>query len=184
MEPKNNDQNQELERIETPHNTEQSEEFGVEELIQKNQILETTIKKLEEQVKNKEQNIFYLKADIENIKKNTFKEIQLTVHRSNVKILSSFLSVLDDYERSLDYAKQNKEIFEGLSITYDAFLKVLKNLEIEEIPTTGEFNPELHEAISSISSDEQEKNSITTVVQKGYLYKKQVIRPAKVIVAI
>lgn len=184
MEPKNNDQNQELEHIETPHNTEQLQESGVEELIQKNQMLETTIKKLEEQVRNKEQNIFYLKADIENIKKNTFKEIQLAVHRSNVKILSSFLSVLDDYERSLDYAKQSKEIFEGLSITYNAFLKVLKDLEIEEIATTGEFNPELHEAISSISSEEQEKNSITTVVQKGYLYKKQVIRPAKVIVAI
>jgi molecular chaperone GrpE len=184
MEPKNNDQKQELEHIETPNHIEKGEKFETEELIKKNEILEATIKKLEERAKHQEQTIFYLKADIENIRKNTLKEIQSTVHRSNVKILSLFLSVLDDYERSLDYARENKEIFEGLSITYNTFLKVLKDLEIEEIVTTGEFNPELHEAISSISSDEQEKNSISTVVQKGYSYKKQVIRPAKVIVVI
>ena len=70
-------------------------------------------------------------------------------------------------------------------MTYNAFLKVLKDLEIEEIPTDGEFNPELHEAISSMpASEEKKENSIGAVAQKGYLYKKQVIRPSKVIVVI
>ena len=167
-----NHSNNEIE-MQQNHDTQNSEEI---------KLLETNIKKLEEKCKAQEQSIVYLKADIENIKKNTFKEIQQSTLRSNIKTIGLFLSVLDDYELSMKYAEHNKEVFEGLLITHKHFLKILKELEVEEIKTDSEFNPEFHEAISSCANELKEKNSIEQVIQKGYMYKKQILRPAKVIV--
>lgn len=65
-----------------------------------NILFETQKKEYEEKIKKQDQSIFYLKSDIENIKRNTTKEIEQATNKMTIKILSSFLSVLDDYERS------------------------------------------------------------------------------------
>lgn len=141
-------------------------------------------KESEEKLKKQEQTIFYLRSDIENIKRNTMKEIEQTTKKTATKIISSFLSVLDDYERSLSYAKEegNTKLINGLQITYNSFLKTLKDLGVEEIDTTGLFNPEFHEAITTINNPEKKENEIEQVVLKGYTYKKSILRPAQVII--
>lgn len=140
--------------------------------------------KLNNTIKEQEKNIFYLKSDIENIKRNGLKEIQSSVNRQVSKVITVFLSVFDDYQRSIEYAEQynNKNLLEGLLITYNTFLKALKDLEVIEIDTTKLFDPTLHEAITVINDNTKESNSIVQVVQKGFMYKGQVLRPAKVII--
>lgn len=130
----------------------------------------------------------YLKADIENIKRNNKREIDYSVNREMQKTIASFLLVLDDYERSLLYIKtldtQNlKEVIEGLTITYNAFLKALRDIGITEVKTDTAFNPEYHEAISVVPDPSKPSDSIVSVAQKGYLYKDKLIRSAKVIIA-
>ncbi len=141
-------------------------------------------KKLNNIIEDQEKNIIYLKSDIENIKRNSLKEVQSNVNRKISNVISLFLLVFDDYLRSVDYAKtyNNQELLNGLLITYNSFLKVLKDLEVEQIDTNGDFDPKLHEAISMISDDTKISNSIAQVIQIGFLYKNQVLRPAKVII--
>lgn len=142
------------------------------------------IKELKDIINSQEKNIAYLKADIENIRRNNYKEIQQNVNRQAHKIVMNFLSVIDDYERSLEFAKtlNQKELYDGLMLTYNAFTKVLQDLDVQEIDCKGEFNPEFHDAISTHVDSSLESNSIYSIVQKGFLYKNQVMRPAKVII--
>jgi molecular chaperone GrpE len=152
------------------------------EKLQKN--FEEETDKLNTIIKDQEKNIIYLKADIENIKRNAQKEIQSAVGRQVSKVIDLFLLVFDDYERSIDYAKKhsNKDIIDGLLMTYHSFLKTLKDLDVLEIDTNLVFDPNLHEAISTIVDPSKPQNSIAEVIQKGFTYKKQVLRPAKVII--
>jgi molecular chaperone GrpE len=126
----------------------------------------------------------YLRADIENIRRNAQKEVQFKVDQAMIRSLSEFLSVLDDYQRALEHAKSfdNNDLLMGLTITYERFLAIFKKLGVTEIKADGEFNPELHEAVSAVKSDEKESGIIAEVLEKGYFYKNKVLRPAKVIV--
>jgi molecular chaperone GrpE len=152
------------------------------EKLQKN--FEDETNKLNTIIKDQEKNIVYLKSDIENIKRNSLKEIQQTVNKQVSKVIDLFLLVFDDYERSIEYVKKsnNKDLLDGLLMTYNSFIKVLKDLEVIEIDTTNSFDPALHEAITTISDPSKDSNSIAQVLQKGFTYKKQVLRPAKVII--
>ena len=141
------------------------------------------IAKLNTIIKDQDQNIIYLKSDIENIKRNSLKEVQSNINRQMSKVINSFLLVFDDYERSIEYAEKNtnKDILNGLLITYHSFEKALKDLEVIEVEAVKTFDPKLHEAISTIADNTKESNTIAQVIQKGFIYKNQVVRPAKVI---
>jgi molecular chaperone GrpE len=181
-----NDKNKifdENEEIASVNNEKNNLEYDVIlEKLQKN--FEDETNKLNTIIQDQEKNIIYLKADIENIKRNSFKEVQNSVNRQVTKVIDSFLLVFDDYERSIEYAKKNndKDILEGLLMTYNSFLKVLKDLEVIEIDTNNFFDPNLHEAIGTISDPLKTQNTISEVIQKGFTYKKQLLRPARVII--
>ncbi len=181
----NNDTNNLHKDISNENSTNQHYQEKELQLMQEKQALEEEIKKLQNLVDEKTKLQSYLKADIENIKRNNAKEIEFAVTRGVQKVILNFIAVMDDYERSLEYVKtlKNENLEHGLLITYNAFLKVLTDLGVEQINTTGKFNPEYHEAISSIQAPDKQSEEIIETVQKGFLYKKQLMRAAKVIIA-
>ena len=152
-----------------------------EEKISLQEKVDSECKKIADEYEKKNA---YLRADIENIKRNATKEVQFKVDQAMSRTINEFLSVLDDYQRALEHAKSfnNNDLVTGLSITYEAFLTAFKKVGVVEIEATGAFDPEFHEAISSIQSEEKESGMISSVIEKGYLYKKKVLRPTKVIV--
>ncbi len=158
--------------------------FEIEQNTEREIQYSNRIKELESSLAEQEKSMAYLKADMENIRRNSVKEIQYAVNRQVHKIIMSFLNVLDDYERSLAYAQSinQKELYEGLLITYNTFYKVLEELEVKEIDCTGEFNPEFHDAVTTQVDASKPSQSIFQVVQKGFLCKNKVMRPAKVII--
>lgn len=155
-------------------------------------LLENKIKDLEEKCKNTEnaleksnQSFLYLKADLENIKRNSYKEIEASTFKSSEKIILNFISILDDFELCIENEKKNnKDLPEGFNLIYKSFLKVFENLNIKEVDTKSFFDSSLHEAITFITEEQSklEKNKIFSVIKKGYLYKGKLIRPAQVIV--
>lgn len=138
----------------------------------------------QEKINDLERSIAYLRADIDNMRRQAHREVEVQSERILKKTILSFLSVFDDYERSIEYARQlkNQELLSGMEITLQSFKKVLQDSGITEIDATGDFNPEFHEAISTISSTEAIPNTIAQVVQKGFILKKNVLRPAKVLI--
>jgi molecular chaperone GrpE len=155
--------------------------FFLEELKNQHQKEKDRFEKI---IKDQESNILYLRSDIENMRRNSVKDIQHAVNRQLIKVINSFLIVFDDYQRSIEYIEKSNQtdILPGLMITFNSFVKALHELEVIEIETNGFFNPELHEALTTMVDTSKESNTIAQVVQKGFMYKNQVLRPAKVII--
>jgi molecular chaperone GrpE len=69
---------------------------------------------------------------------------------------------------------------EGVRLTYEQLVKVMEKNHIKEIACDGEFDPEVHQAVMQVDSDEHESGQIVQVLQKGYMMKDRVLRPAMV----
>jgi molecular chaperone GrpE len=126
-------------------------------------------------------------ADFDNSKKRLEKEKATAVAYSNESFAKDMLGVLDSFDNALHSISQIEEgedamekFREGLELTYDQMIKALKRNGVEEILTEGEFDPNLHQAIMQVESEEHESGYIVQTMQKGYTMKDRVIRPSMV----
>lgn len=128
-------------------------------------------------------------ADLENFRRRIDKEKLQWMQVAKTQVVKSLLTILDDFDRATgqrgnqEIPAEIKDIFTGFEMIGKSFHKVLQEYELEEITETESFDPELHEAIAQLDSDDHESGQIIEVVQKGYRIKDQVIRPSKVTVA-
>ncbi len=158
------------------------------------------IQKIEEQEKEKnEQNVEKLKeelgkmndqylrlyADFDNYRKRVQREIEETKEATKRALINDFLTILDNMEKALLISKDHKDsIIEGIELTMKSFKDLLKKHGVEEIdPEKKQFDPDLHDALMTQESEDAPKNTVLQTLQKGYLYKDKLIRPAKVIVS-
>jgi molecular chaperone GrpE len=125
-------------------------------------------------------------AEIENIKKRSQKEVENAYKYSTESILQEIIPIYDSLSLScgLSDKKITKEqLDEGNKLLLSMFQKIFEKNNIEEINPLGEsFNPQFHQAISTVENKNEEDDKITEVVQKGYLLSNRVIKPALVIV--
>ncbi len=147
-------------------------------------------KELEEKKKEAESNLdrlLRLHAEFENYKKRISKEQIEFAKFVNENLLKELLPVLDNLERAVNSAKNDKvfdSLKEGVDMTLKQFSSVLEKAGLKEITSIGEtFDPNRHEALLMIESDEHEKNTIVEEHQKGYLLNNRVLRPSKVVVS-
>jgi len=123
-------------------------------------------------------------ADFDNFRRRTQKEKEELAQYASMKLITQLLPVLDNFNRALQagegaggtesFAKGVDMIFRQLSQVLEA--EGLKTMEAEGQP----FDPELHQAIMRVESDEHEEGTVVEVVQTGYMLKDKVIRPAMV----
>ena len=125
-------------------------------------------------------------AEIENIKKRSQKEVENAYKYSTESILQEIIPIYDSLSLSCNLSDEKitkEQLDEGNKLLLSMFQKIFEKNNIEEINPQGEsFNPEFHQAISTIESNNEENDKITEVVQKGYLLNNRVIKPALVIV--
>jgi hypothetical protein len=80
--------------------------------------------------------------------------------------------------------QESNEVFEkikeGLDLTYNQLTKVLEKNQIKAVNTDGEFDPDVHQAILQVESEEHNSGDIVQVMQKGYTIKERILRPAMV----
>lgn len=126
-----------------------------------------------------------LQADFANYKKRVEKEKQSLVNFGMENLALEILPVIDNFERALDIEKDEKDSFyEGIDMIYDGLIEVLKKNDIKEIDCLGQpFNPEYHHAVGMEDTQEYDKDIVIRILQKGYMMKDKVIRPAMVIVS-
>ncbi len=125
-------------------------------------------------------------AELENVRNRAAKDVTNAHRYGQEKFIVSLLPVIDSLEQAIQLGDKdnNVSMFEGLALTLQLFLDVLKKNHVEPIDPTGEiFNPHEHEAMSILDVPNAAPNSIVTVFQKGYKLNERVIRPARVIVA-
>ncbi|MEA2029936.1 MAG: nucleotide exchange factor GrpE [Campylobacterota bacterium] len=122
-------------------------------------------------------------ADFENSKRLMQKDKNTAVAYSNEKFATDILAVIDSFEQALatiNAVESEDEVIgkikEGVDLTYQQLSKVLEKNSIKEIECEGELDPNLHQAIMQVESDEHESGHIVQVLQKGYMIKDRVLR--------
>ena len=126
-----------------------------------------------------------MKADFVNYRNRSKKEKSRIESRTKMDFINSVLPVIDNFERALKSVDEDSEFLSGVQMIYKQLLDVLKKEGLEIIDTEGqEFNPEYHEAIMQLETDEYESGYIVEEVQRGYILEDKVVRPAMVKVAI
>lgn len=125
-----------------------------------------------------------LQAEFENFKKRMVKEQTRFLETANRDVVARLLPILDDFERSLSAAEKTKDynkLSQGVQMIYAHLKEALAKEGLEEINPVGEqFDPLWHEAVMQEASDKHDDNTILEVLQKGYLFKGKVLRPARV----
>lgn len=174
---------------ETKENDAELEEELQQELNQENENLENTaVKKLEEQLSEAKDKYLRLYSEYENFRRRTSKERLELIKTANEDLMNALLPVVDDFERALNLTPEDEQVShaqEGFKLIKNKFFKILENkgLTVMEVDKGSEFNPEFHEAISQIPAPEEDlKGKVVDVVEKGYYLGEKVIRYAKVVI--
>ena len=130
------------------------------------------------------------KADFENFRKRMTAEVQAASKRSKAQLAAEVAPALDDLERALQAAGLDPEgdsedgLAHGVLLVFRGLRETLKRNGIEQVDPQGEkFDPTLHEALSTLPVEGTESGVVVEVMQKGYRFEDQLIRPARVVVS-
>ena len=143
-----------------------------------------------EELANVKTKLIEAHADFENIKKRLEKDKITAVNFANESFARDLLGVIDALEMALNTQiseenEQAKSLKEGVSLTIEIFKAALAKHGVKMIETSvgGEFNPEIHNAMSYIESDSIASGFIAQIYQNGYMYNERILRPAMVLIA-
>lgn len=125
-----------------------------------------------------------LMAEFDNYKKRSAKEREGLYNSLLSDIVSSVLPVVDNLEKAVATKTEDENYKQGVEMVHKQLLDTLSNLGVEQIKTVGEtFNPEYHEAVSSVQDDNLGEKEIKEEFRKGYKIGEKVIRHSMVVVA-
>jgi molecular chaperone GrpE len=152
--------------------------------------LEAKVGTLEKEKKDNWDRYLRAAADLENLRKRTKREIEDARFDTKNKVLKEMLPVVDNLERAIEHASGSAEgdpaakaVIEGVQLVLRQFQTAFERLDIQPVEAMGQpFDPNLHEAISQIDSD-QPPGTVVQVLQRGYRAGDKLLRPALVVVA-
>ena len=162
---------------EAPGDSETTENAEAEEIVKDKK--QEKIDELEDKVKRQ-------LAEFENFRKRTEKEKATMFEAGAKSVIEKILPVIDNFERGLATTKEEDKTnphVEGMNMIYKQLMTELDKLEVKPIEAVGqEFNPDYHNAIMQVESDEYESGIIAQELLKGYTYRDSVIRHSMVAV--
>lgn len=150
-----------------------------EKADKKQDALKEKIEELEDRVKRQ-------MAEFENFRKRTEKEKTAMFETGAKSVIEKILPVVDNFERGLAAVPENEKgggFAQGMEMIYKQFMTELENMDVKPIPAVGEeFNPDFHNAVMQVESEEFESGVIAQELLKGYTYRDGVVRHSMVAV--
>ena len=142
--------------------------------------------KLQDKVDELEDRVKRQMAEFENFRKRTDKEKTAMFETGAKSVIEKILPVVDNFERGLAglSEEEKKQPFaEGMAMVYKQLMTELDKLGVKPIEAVGcEFDPNLHNAVMQVESEEYESGVVAQELQKGYKYKDSVVRHSMVAV--
>ena len=142
--------------------------------------------KLQEKVDELEDRVKRQMAEFDNFRKRSEKEKSAMFETGAKSVVEKILPVVDNFERglaALSEEEMKQPFAEGMNMVYKQLITELEKLEVKPIEAVGcEFNPELHNAVMQVESEEYESGMIAQELQKGYTYRDSVVRHSMVAV--
>ncbi|MEQ1974644.1 nucleotide exchange factor GrpE [Xenorhabdus sp. SGI240] len=155
-------------------------------------VVDPRVAELEEQLKQAQTNerdaLLRARAEIENIRRRTEQDVEKAHKFALEKFVNELLPVIDNLERALDAADRTNEallpMVEGIELTLKSFIDSVGKFGVEVVGDTNvPFNPEVHQAVTMMESEQHEPNQVMLVMQKGYTLNGRLLRPAMVAVS-
>ena len=143
---------------------------------------------IEDELKDLQDRHLRLRAEFDNYKKRKDREFIRLLQYEGKDVIISFLGIADDLQRMIasadgDKSKNAKSLVAGMNLILEKLHRRLSALKVEPFDSEGvKFDPELHDAMMTQTSDDHEDGVVIQEFEKGYKYKDRVIRHAKVIV--
>lgn len=140
-----------------------------------------------EALEKEKREYLFLMAEFDNFRKRTIKEKSDIIRNAAESVLKGLLPIVDDFERgiaALENTNDADAAKEGMQLIYNKLMKFLEQNGVKTIESNGaEFNPDLHEAIAMVPTDNEEmKGKVIDTPTKGYTINDKVLRYAKVAV--
>ena len=125
------------------------------------------------------------RAEFDNARRRADRERSDFLQFAAMDLVREILPVLDDFERALQVETADREYAKGVELIYQRLFDTLKKLGLEPIEAQGKpFDPNLHQAVERVDTEEAEDQTVLGEFQKGYNFKGKLLRPAMVRVAV
>lgn len=164
-----------------------SAEADAEETEDKKGFFKKKKDKKDEQIEELTDRVKRQMAEFENFRKRSEKEKAQMFDMGAKTIIEKILPVVDNFERGFQTVQdEDKEdaFVKGMDMVYKQLMQELNNAGVTEIEAVGkEFNPDFHNAVMQVESEEFESGIVAAEFQKGYMYKDSVVRHSMVSVA-
>ena len=153
------------------------------------------IRKLKEKLKESEarlqecnEKFMRLAAETDNYRKRTQREMGEIIEYAGEKVLRNILPIIDDLDRALsshgDSNDCEESLQKGLEMIYKKFIKTLTDMGVKPIESVNQpFDPDFHHAVMAREEENVKPDTVLEEFEKGYLFKKHVLRHAKVVVS-
>lgn len=173
------DSAQEAQQSKEEAKEEKKEKKKKEKTDKKQEALKEKIEELEDRVKRQ-------MAEFENFRKRTEKEKTAMFETGAKSVIEKILPVVDNFERGLAAVPEEEKgagFAQGMEMIYKQLMTELENMDVKPIPAVGEeFNPDFHNAVMQVESEEFESGVVAQELQKGYTYRDSVVRHSMVAV--
>ena len=176
MEKEKKDQEEQVKK----NNKAEGNDNNTDEKIEANKKVET----LKIQLEETEDRLKRVAAEFDNYKKRSAQEKTELYNSIMADVVSNFLPVIDNLEKAVEVETKDEEYKKGIELVLKQFQDVLLTNGVQEIEAIGQtFDPEFHEAVSSVQDDTKGEKEIVQEYRKGYRIGNRVIRHSMVIVA-
>lgn len=148
------------------------------------------IENLQKELNEQKEKYLRLYAEFENYKKMVNKEREEIVSYANEKLIKELLPILDNLELAVKHTQGQlnsswlEAVRVGVENAVKEFLRILEKFGVKPIESVGQpFNPEIHDAISVVETEDVQENIVVEELRKGYFYKDKVLRASLVAVS-
>lgn len=125
------------------------------------------------------------RAEFDNARRRIDRERSEFLQFAAMDLVKDILPILDDFERALKHETADRDYAKGVELIYQRMFENLKKMGVEPIETTGRpFDPNIHQAVERVPTDEAEDQTVLGEFQRGYNFKGKLLRPAMVRVAV
>lgn len=165
------------------HNEHEECKNGKKGLFKKN---DKEIEDLKNQLDVLKESLLRNQAELQNYKRRKDEEVSKILKYKDEELIKELLGILDNFERAIkmdddDLTDEVSRFLEGFKLIYSNTINILSKFQVKEIEAEGvEFDPEYHHAVLTDHDDNKPAGVVLEVLQKGYIYKDRVIRPAMV----
>lgn len=167
--------------------TQQAQEAAAEQPRDAGDETQDAVAEVQRQLEEQRDKYLRLAAEYDNYRKRAAKERQETAPRAQAELLRHLLDSLDDLARVAHVDPESTDVasvVHGVDLVEQKMLKALSAQGLEVIdPLDEPFNPEVHEAVATEPAlSPEDDHMVAQVYQPGYLFKGQLLRPARVVV--